>query len=289
MIDQGPDCQGATPERARAREPMVGSPPRRRALHQLLRSTALTTIGIIQSRTVLAREVASPSRFSLLPPETQWSASSMMSQGWRIQPVRGIDPTEFQLARPDGESVGRPAGPFLKMQVRASAAALVHALAPEARGPKRIDWHWRADAFPSGEPGDRSRDDFAARLYLLFDYPLDRVPWQQRWLIRAARAIHDSSLPAASLVYLLHDRPHPAAPLVSPYSDRVRMIVARAEARAGVWYAETRDVLADFQSAFGDEYGPGMPALRAVAVGADGDQTGARFTSWFGDVIVRGD
>jgi len=126
-------------------------------------------------------------------------------------------------------------------------------------------------------------------LYLLFDYPLERVPWQQRWLIRAARTLHDPDLPAATLVYLLHDRPHPVSPQDSPYTDRVKMIVARAEARAGVWYSETRDLLADFQSAFGAEYGPGMPALRAIAVGADGDQTEARFTSWFGDVELQTD
>jgi hypothetical protein len=57
------------------------------------------------------------------------------------------------------------------------------------------------------------------------------------------------------------------------------MLVSRAQAQAGRWYQETRDLAADFQAAFGAEYGAGLPPIEAIAVGADGGQTGARFSA----------
>ena len=61
----------------------------------------------------------------------------------------------------------------------------------------------------------------------------------------------------------------PAGTLIeSPYTSRVRMIVVRADARPGAWRQEERHVTADFRLAFGDEHGPGVPRLQAVALAA---------------------
>jgi hypothetical protein len=41
---------------------------------------------------------------------------------------------------------------------------------------QRLSWRWRVDGFPPGESGVRARDDFAARLHRMFDYPIERIP-----------------------------------------------------------------------------------------------------------------
>jgi hypothetical protein len=240
--------------------------------------------------------------FSSLNIGTNWSTATSSDRGWRLQAVRGVAPARFEIAPSPGGQAGlvpfRDGAPgiaprsgssqsvpgVLRIDVESSAGALVHELDESALRLSRLGWQWRADGFPRGVAGVRERDDFAARVYLMFDYPLDRVPLAQRLLIRAARALHDPQLPAATLVYLLSSGPEVEVPIESPYTSRVKMIVARAQAREGLWYQESRDVLEDFQRAFGREYGPGRPPLRAIAIGADGDQTSARFTSWFGDL-----
>ena len=46
---------------------------------------------------------------------------------------------------------------------------------------------------------------------------------------------------------------------------------------------ESRDVAADFKAAFGIE----PPAITAVAVGNDTDNTGEHVTTWYGDVAFK--
>jgi len=119
----------------------------------------------------------------------------------------------------------------------------------------------------------------------MFDLPEDRLSLTDRVMLGSASLIQRERVPAATLVYLLHAESSDDRPVASPFTDRVMMIVARPQAFAGRWYVEARDWQRDFQTAFGARY-PGIPpSPTAVAVGADGDQTGAVFSARFGDLV----
>ena len=69
----------------------------------------------------------------------------------------------------------------------------------------------------------------------------------------------------------------------NPYSRRVRFITLQGlGSPLGQWQRETRDVAHDFAHVFADELptGAGLPAVRAVLIGADSDNTGARSVGW---------
>lgn len=222
------------------------------------------------------RDAAPPgiTAFSLLP------EGRAPGPNWVEQRVTGIEPNRASIVRIGGSGV-------LRIDSSASASAWTHPVAG-GDGLSEFTWRWRADGFPqSSWPGEREADDFAARVYLLFDYPLERVPFAQRLGLRIARSVRGDDLPAASICYLLHEGVGGGEPLDSPYTSRVRMIVARPRARAGVWYSERRDIRADFARCFGGEYGAGMPPIAAVVVGADSDQGGGAFSSYFGDIALR--
>lgn len=198
---------------------------------------------------------------------------------WRLQALRGIVPNRHALVQDAGDTV-------LEIVSSGSASSLLHPLDGVAAG--RLRWRWKTDAWPmTGGFGSRSGDDYAARVYLMFDYPLERVSLAQRLLLGVARSMHGEDLPAATLCYLMDPRAPAGTLLASPYTSRVRMIVVRADARPGAWRQEERDVAADFRLAFGDEHGPGVPKLRAVALAADTDQGGGRVTTRFGDLELR--
>ena len=60
----------------------------------------------------------------------------------------------------------------------------------------------------------------------------------------------------------------------------VEMIVARGRGAAlHTWLNERRDLHADFLRAFGDEAST-VPPLKAIALGADADNTGGRSLGW---------
>jgi hypothetical protein len=199
--------------------------------------------------------------------------------GWRVQTLPGIAPNSWTMERePDGSLVAQVVS-------SGSASSMLYPVPVPLAQAQRLRWRWRSDALVTGPPPTaKAGDDFAGRVYVLFDYPLQRVPIGQRLLLRLARSMHGDVVPAAALCYVRDARLPEQSLFESAYTSRVRMIVARDSTRLDIWFDESRNLLADFQRAFGAEYGPGMPPIAAIALAADTDQTGSRVTTRFGDL-----
>jgi len=146
-----------------------------------------------------------------------------------------------------------------------------------------LSWRWRISGAPRGARfGDRDRDDFAARVYVLFDYDLSRLPWLERAKVRMARSLYGEAVPAAALCYVWDPSTAREAAAWSPYTDRVRVIVATSGAPASDgWVAVSRDIVRDYLAAFGEP----VPAVTGVALATDTDNTGSRVTAWYGDLV----
>ena len=194
-----------------------------------------------------------------------------------------IPPTRFELADVQGERA-------LKVSTRASYGTWVHGL--NKAKPGRLQWHWRLDQPLTGGKGvadilTKVGDDAALKVCVMFDHPLDRVPFAQRTLLRIARSVSGEDLPAATLCYVW-DNVHPAGLQgANPYTQRVRFITLQGKgAPLAQWQTETRDVAADFAKLFADELPAeaGVPKVRAVLIGADSDNTGAQSLGWVRDL-----
>ena len=190
-----------------------------------------------------------------------------------------ISATRFELAEVQGERA-------LKVSTRASYGTWVHDLPQVAAG--RLQWRWRLDQALTGGQGvadiqTKAGDDAALKVCVMFDHPLDRVPFVERTLLRIARSVSGEDLPAATLCYVW-DSVHPAGLQGdNPYTQRVRFITLQGKgAPLAQWQTETRDVAADFVNLFGDELhaSTAAPKVRAVLIGADSDNTGALSVGW---------
>ena len=194
-----------------------------------------------------------------------------------------IPPTRFEFADVQGERA-------LKVSTRASYGTWVHDL--NKANPGRLQWHWRLDQPLMGGKGvadilTKAGDDAALKVCVMFDHPLDRVPFVESTLLRIARSVSGEDLPAATLCYVW-DSVHPAGLQgPNPYTQRVRFITLQGKgALLAQWQTETRDVAADFAKLFADELpdGAGVPKVRAVLIGADSDNTGAQSLGWVRDL-----
>lgn len=190
-----------------------------------------------------------------------------------------IPATRFELAEVQGERA-------LKVSTRASYGTWVHDL-PKVE-PGRLQWRWRLDQPLTGgkvvaDIQTKAGDDAALKVCVMFDQPLDRVPFVERTLLRIARSVSGEDLPAATLCYVW-DSVHPAGLQgPNPYTQRVRFITLQGRGAAlAQWQTETRDVGSDFAKLFGDELpaGAAVPKVRAVLIGADSDNTGAQSVGW---------
>lgn len=191
--------------------------------------------------------------------------------GWRAVhlPRQTLPRTDYSRVLLDGR-------PALRLSANGSYGHRVHDL-PAGRAVQTLSWQWRLDTpNTAGDLRRKAGDDNPVKVCVLLDAPLSGVPFVERQLLRVARAAADEPLPAATLCYVWDSQLPADTLLPNAYTRRVRLIVLRgADAPLGTWLAESRDVAADVQRAFGDELKALPPAL-AVLVGADADNTGAR-------------
>ena len=222
----------------------------------------------------LAQDTGSIAAFSASTPGT------LLPAGWRPQRLPKAPAAEVRLVADEAATV-------LRVRSNAAAGGAIHPLdAAHAQSQStQLAWRWKVDRVVEGaDMTRRSRDDFAARVYVFFAIPVDELPLGERLRIKLARLFYGEELPTAGICYVWDNR-HPAGYSAwSPFTNRIRIVVVETgPERAGQWAEARRDLEADFRAAFGAQWARPMPRISGIAAGNDTDQTGESATAWFGD------
>jgi hypothetical protein len=171
----------------------------------------------------------------------------------------------------------------LKVESNNSAGSIgIPLTATREAGNTTLQWQWKVNRqLAKADMSKKTSDDFAGRMYVFFDVPLESLSFIDRSKIRIARAIAGADVPTAALCYVWDNTHAVGHTQWSPYTNRVRKIVLQSgAANINKWMKESRDVATDFKTAFGFD----APAVTGVAVGNDTDNTDEAVTTWFGDV-----
>ncbi|MBL8396707.1 MAG: DUF3047 domain-containing protein [Candidatus Accumulibacter sp.] len=213
-----------------------------------------------------------------LAAETVWvgrfdDAGSAIPAPWRSEQIDPrVPPTIYRLRKWDGVVA-------VEAHARRSMALLGRPLSIDLQKTPVLCWQWRIDAPVAGADMTRKAgDDYAARVYLTFAVPPERLSLATRAQLRLARSIYGDRLPDAAINYVWDNRQPVGTWRDNAYTDRARMLVLRSGAgRAGAWVHERRNVVEDFQRAFGDIGGE----LRGLALASDTDNTGEQAHAGF--------
>jgi len=143
-------------------------------------------------------------------------------------------------------------------------------------------WRWKiSNLIETADLHTKDGDDFPARIYVMFDYPLEKLSFLERNKLRLARTLFDPNLPAATLCYVWDGKAAKDAIASSAYTDRVKIFVVESGAsRVRQWVDVERNIARDFRAAFGED----VPPVSAIAVATDTDNTGTFATAHFGDI-----
>jgi hypothetical protein len=186
--------------------------------------------------------------------------------------------TQYALVTDEGRTV-------LRARSQAATSGIIRELRVAPRQHPILAWRWKTRRLlEKSDLATKAGDDFPARLYLSFDLDTAQLQAGERMQLALARLLHGSRVPAAVLCYVWDARAPRETIAPNAYTDRVRMIVAESGgANLGRWVGYERDVREDFRRAFGLE----APAVSAVIVSADTDNTGESAETWFGDIEFR--
>lgn len=229
---------------------------------------------------------------SQLPPQPQQLASAddnaesissfsdgapgALPPGWEPLIIhRNKKPTEYALAADRGRSV-------LHARAVAAASGLMHKVDIDPMQEPQLSWQWRISRLvETADNSNRMREDAPARIILGFDGNKDTLPFSDQIMFETARVLTGRDVPYATLMYIRGRKAPVGTVITNARSSRVKMIVvASGKEGVGEWRSFSRDIVADYERAFGEK--PGR--LIGVGVLTDTDNTGETVEAWYGDI-----
>src|SRR5262245_40900826 len=195
-----------------------------------------------------AANVATPSSGALFSTGT---AGSQIAAGWK--PLKLSDkkkPTIYELVDDEGIVV-------LHAHADASASALGHLAKFDLRERPVVKWRWKvAKQIEGADNSIASKEDSPVRLVFAFDGDKSKLAPRDRTVFRMSKRLSGRELPYATLMYVWSANAKPGTVIENPHTHRVQMIVASgSDARAGEWQSLSRNLAADYKTAFGEEPG----------------------------------
>lgn len=142
----------------------------------------------------------------------------------------------------------------------------------------RVRWRWRVDEPPSAaDPRTKPGDDYAVRVYVIYERPEKEAGWLERYALRKAPFRELGYLPVRSLAYVWTETTGLPAYFENPYTDRVIMLPRTYErAERGQWREIEIDPVADYRRITGEE----APRRFRLALMGDADNSASRSVAW---------
>lgn len=212
-------------------------------------------------------------------PFSGMAVGEVLAGQWTHQTLPRVSrENRFDLVDSDGQTV-------LRVRSDAAASTLLHVLDVDPVVAPVLRWRWHvSNPVAASDFRRKEGDDYAGRVYVLFDYPVEQLSFGDRFKMSLARGLHGAELPTAAIAYVWGTAQATGEFGPNPYTDRVQMIVVeQGPGRAGQWVEMRRDVAADFEKVFGEP----APRIVGIAVSADTDNTGESVTTLFGDIRFK--
>ena len=211
------------------------------------------------------------------------ASGSQLSAPWQVVglPERYAEPvTQFDVVGLDGANV-------LRIRSDKSWGSLVHPLNEAVKPSSVLRWKWRLDQpLALADIRAKATEDSPLKVCLSFDMPADNIPSGERGLFKFAQFFTKEKIPTATLCYIWGHKEAIGYEQASLFTARVRFIVIANESTpTRTWQTKERNIYSDFLKAFGQEAST-VPALSAILVGADADNTKGAGLGYLGDVTL---
>jgi hypothetical protein len=196
--------------------------------------------------------------------------------GWEpLIILRSKKQTQYQLISKDDKTV-------LHARAEGASSALMHQVSIDPAKQPWLQWQWTiASLVKAADNTQRATEDSPVRIILGFDGDKDSLPFADQVLFETAKILTGHDFPYATLMYIWENHAPVGTVIRSPHSSRIRMMVAESGADGiGVWRAFTRNIVEDYEKAYGEK--PGK--LLGIGVLTDTDNTGETVEAWYGDI-----
>ncbi|MFM7331025.1 MAG: DUF3047 domain-containing protein [Brachymonas sp.] len=186
--------------------------------------------------------------------------------------------SQFELVDVDGIHV-------VRVRADRSWGTLVHPVKEVVKPGSLLRWRWQlVQPLPKADIHAKATEDSPLKVCLSFDMPAESIPSGERTLFKFAQFLSREKIPTATLCYIWGSKEAIGYEQASLFTARVRFVVLANESTPlKAWQSKERNIYTDFLKAFGHEAGT-VPALTAITIGADADNTQGSSYGYVGDV-----
>lgn len=213
-------------------------------------------------------------------PVATFSSIESLEDGWEPLEFPNIDRhSHYELVQDDGIQV-------VKAQTSNSASGLIARVRLDPQQRPILEWRWKVSGvYEKGDARKKAGDDYPARIYVAFEFEPDKAGFFERAKRKAVEALAGEKLPGNALNYIWANKLPVDSLVPNPYTESTQMIAVNSgAAQAGEWVTVSRDIVADYEEAFGEA----PPTIVGIGIMSDSDNTGESATAWYGDVSLSG-
>ncbi|MDR8392932.1 DUF3047 domain-containing protein [Aliifodinibius sp. S!AR15-10] len=220
----------------------------------------------------------------IILPVNQYDESSDPKQEeenprWAPMEVKADNRTEYSK-RQDKEG-----NTVIRAESKNAASGLIYKVDIDPSEYPVIEWRWRVDNIvEGGDVTKKSGDDYAARIYVTFDYDkanLGFTDWIKYMFIKTFTSYN---IPLRAINYIWANDTEKSRIVPNPFTDWVQMVVVRnGSDKRRTWITETRNILEDYRKIWGED----PPRISGVAIMTDTDNTGGEAVAWYGDIVFK--
>lgn len=198
---------------------------------------------------------------------------------WELAPFGRKDPTIYTAANKDnGEAI-------IQAESNQSISSVQVNLRANPQEFQIIEWEWMIKSvLEAGDVTQKDGDDYAARIYITFDYPVSKLSFGDKIKYRFYKTFTSFDVPTRALNYVWANKAEVGSIHPNPYTDWVQVVAVQSgNEKAGTWQSEKRNILEDYRAAFGEE----PPAITGIQIMTDSDNTGESAKAAYGKIILK--
>jgi hypothetical protein len=227
--------------------------------------------------------VKAHSQSSIIIPVTDFNPESLENEDienprWSELTLPRRSKTEYSLHQQDSMV-------SIKAVSENSASGLVYKVDIDPAEFPIIEWKWRVDDLVEG--GDfRSKkgDDYAARIYITFDYDKSNLGLGDHIKYETIRTFSRFKIPLRAINYIWANDADNDTIAPNAYSNWVMMVISESgNERTSEWLSYSRNIYEDYKTAFGEE----PPRINGIAIMTDTDNTKSTASAFYGNIVFH--
>lgn len=197
-------------------------------------------------------------------------------KNWQPMEFESIEnKTAYFLTRDDDKTI-------FKAVSHNSASGYINKVSIDPKKFPILSWKWKIDnLINKADITTKSGDDYPARIYVTFDYDIERLSGWKKFKVEAYYLANGVYPPLAVLNYVWDNKKEINYTTPNAYTNHVQMLVAQTgKEKVGQWVTQEVNIYKDYKRVFGEL--PGK--ITAIAIMTDTDNTMESATAYYGDI-----